>query len=1010
MPSLFNPCPPDIEAMQCPIFDTTVIQKALQARRDGLGHQRLILGKRWADDLQELEWDSDGHKHTCFPLPPTGPEDQEVARLRTALPVELLAAINDSGLSLTGQVQMAQSLERDLDHYRASLDFHQVPQHEASLTRAEQAAGHSGYPPASTPDSGGQATLSVIPTGLFNTISTPRRYFRMLAWNLENFTRDRRPRGSAPIESVRNQARIAIVAEAMREHDVDLLLVMETGYDVGPAMTAIATRFEEIAGQQPHGTHPLVSPPTGALPFVATRYANRNLGRRSATKVLALRTLFEVYKVSAQNPQLPLTDEQMLTGWRLLRELSALAATLLPEATAIDVAIATTSERIFPNPQLVGWLRSEAANLPGLNGTRSDLPDLLYLLTSDLAGWIGLIKDEAIIDLSSPAFIDVHNELCDGIQWLRLYIDRVDEDIDDPRLREALVVYAQAVELLLLCFLQSLWGGIPQDENGLVFMPDQAEGNRLTLAIYLTAVSSSLDFDEIDPQQGPLEGEVDKDVVLDALQRLGFVDRHIETYGMVYRPPFADALQQMFDAGVTAHGYTGGSDSQASRYDIVRAPLLSGEFNIQQAGGLLNWRSALQVTVPVSDTLNVPLLLFHTRYSGTDEIATEYTGLTKKQRAAKKKADPDRLTVAEAEVKARTQTLSQMAQALLPGHSQNGMPLIVGDFNIPQEYLEPTISTTDAAIRKQGIRQELLLDMAKAGYLRHTRQGTLGEGHPLTTLKSFGSLALMQPQGSQPYDGVYQPFDFAQRGALVRSGVIGVRAIMSDKALSGTIKGITTQTSEIDIEDDDNAEVVTQDDSDDDNATVINATQMAVIQAVAAEVARVYAACVRRIVRGITDMTLWVTHLEGHAARQAENAGHQTEKRYAARAPSQALLNKLHELLAQGRDILPTHVTDREKWFVDRIVAGDFFDYATHTGQRDPLDACAQVLRETIAATRGWQQPHTALDDLESAIANVRTQLSNFELQISVRLAIAYRAVVSDHLPQIIELDLQPGP
>ncbi|MFJ4376464.1 hypothetical protein ACIP1T_28090 [Pseudomonas japonica] len=1004
MPSIFDLRAADIDATDCPAFDQAQMQQACQARNNTLQYQRAELGKRWANDLQQLEWDADGSRHQLFPDPPGLLEPQDVINLRGALPGEFLQPINDSGLTLNGQRQMAQALLDALPAYQQYLQGLGIPQGQQRLADAEQLTTQHGYPPSRQPDNIGQPVFSMIPNGASNVLSTQPRYFRMLAWNLENFTRDRRPRGSAPIDSLRNQARVALVTEAMRAFDVDLLLVMETGYDVGPAMSAIANRYEARCGAPSYGMHPLVSPPTGALPRVANVYSRHNLNKRTPAKVLALRTLFEVYRVSARDSNRPLTSEQIVNGWSLLRQCSSAAAATLLELTADELVATTTSQRRCPHPQMFAWINSQIGSVPFVMGTHSDLPDLLYGLGSDLSALSGQWC-AGQIDPSSQAFLNLYEDLCFGIQDLRMLMDTADEHLPNPLQRTPLLAYAQALELLMLFFSQSLWNGIPSGSIGLVFQSDQAEGDRIVLAVYLAAVSSALDFVTLDPDIGPLDGEVDNDVVLDALQRVGLITRHIETYGMVYRPPCEDALQRLFDIGVMEHGYRDRGDAQAANYDIVRGSLGNSEFSIQAEDGLLNWRSALQITVPVSETLNVPLALFHTRYSGTDAITDHYTGLTRKQRNSKAgKADKKRLTVEEAEVNARTDTLAQMAHALLPGHSLYGMPLIIGDFNIPEDYLEPSADDAHGTLRKQRVRQQLLDNMQSAGYLRHTRNGVLGSGHPLTTLKSFHSLASLAAPGSQPYDGVYQPFDFAQRRALVRSGVISLQGVVTAQALQETILGLAVAPgAEVDLDDTQGNTLNDQADSDDE-PVVAQQQQMTVYSAVGREVARVYVACIRRMKGRIEQMKPWRTHLYDLAQYDYDPNG-----RYANRMPSAELLSALDALVALGETDLPQHIQARETWFVDRFVNDELVEYRTHM-HADPLDGWITLFDNARNEAAGCHLGHPSLNDSDTALAAMQALLRNFELEPDVRKAVAYRAVVSDHLPQIIELDLEPGP
>lgn len=125
--------------------------------------------------------------------------------------------------------------------------------------------------PPLTPQS--SSTTAVMPT-LGNVVRPGIRYFRALIWNLENFTHDHRPAGTKPVDSKRNRARSLIVADLAFRIGADALLIMETGSDVGEAMTHLAQfwadREKQIAPSEnrnpPRSVEPLVSPATFGLP------------------------------------------------------------------------------------------------------------------------------------------------------------------------------------------------------------------------------------------------------------------------------------------------------------------------------------------------------------------------------------------------------------------------------------------------------------------------------------------------------------------------------------------------------------------------------------------------------------------------------------------------------------------------------------------------------------------------------------------------------------------------
>ncbi|MBV8547545.1 MAG: hypothetical protein JO088_22605, partial [Acidobacteria bacterium] len=156
----------------------------------------------------------------------------------------------------------------------------------------------------------------------FNTMNVSSRYFRVLVWNLENFTSDSRPRGSAPISRRRNQARIAAVVAAVRNFGARLLFIMETGADVGQATTDIATMLQQTTGA---AWEPLTTPMTHEQPKMAEVYENVTLGRVSGRRVLALRLLGDFYDIAPNLAGLPeeVTIDQITDACHVLIDASS---------------------------------------------------------------------------------------------------------------------------------------------------------------------------------------------------------------------------------------------------------------------------------------------------------------------------------------------------------------------------------------------------------------------------------------------------------------------------------------------------------------------------------------------------------------------------------------------------------------------------------------------------------------------------------------------------------------
>jgi hypothetical protein len=194
-------------------------------------------------------------------------------------------------------------------------------------------------------------------------------------------------------------------------------------------------------------------------------------------------------------------------------------------------------------------------------------------------------------------------------------------------------------------------------------------------------------------------------------------------------------------------------------------------------------------------------------------------------------------------------------------------------------------------------------------------------------------------------------------------------------------------------------------DAEDDNESTSSGkeAEMPVIEAAAAEVARVYAACARRLLRRINDMSPWFKHLVTSASRSRK------KNVYATGTPSKELLDLIQKLSDVGALSLPQEINDREAWFTERCAKNEYITYATFTGAADPFVAHRKVFEDVAEEAAKCNVKSATLDGLAEELDGVDAQLLNLETKMEVRAAVAYRALVSDHLPQIIELDLEPG-
>ncbi|WP_164015653.1 hypothetical protein [Pyxidicoccus trucidator] len=1017
MPSIFDDgtLGPHIRRLHCPPFDGKTVEAACKAQEQALlaRHRSQLeetarqveqdVRARAAQELRDAVWDSRWGMGPGGPLlladPGTLPVpiQGEVAHLRGTLPRELTQLVESALLGGEAKLDLARRfgarlgdynvlVARNIEEARART-FQPILQrhrgeHVDLTERLKEAVARwkKSQEPRPPQGMGSASSLSFIPSNTFNTVSSQPRYFRILVWNLENFTRDRRPRGAQPLDSMRNAARTAIVADVLARFDIDLLLMMETGTDVGTVTTRIATRVAEKVRDR-RGWEPLVSPPTGALPEVRASYANHSLGRPSGLKAVALRTLFDVYVVTPRYDGVPgaVTGQQLVDAWATLCTASPEVGHHLRgflEFTAEQAMVrGAPSYELFM--KLVGLLERTAMQVASTVGGSLDqdvrmVHDALHSVVNELA------NGDLQTGLSHLAYAVLSAR--DAIA--ELYDIEVEQSFQQDIIDQG-IGCLQALELLTLFLIKSQPGGIPTTGiEGRVFRSDSTQYCLIPLAVFLCTGAQRVTMKAIDRKQGPMNGELDDDVLLDALQRIGAVERHIETYGMVYRQPFDGALRTLIERGVSSHGFSGGTDQAAARYGIIRAPLAGGGFSIQAAGGLLNWRSALQITVPASSTVLLPLVVYHTRYSGTAEIS----GM-----------EPD-LTAAENTILARCRSVEMMAGAVLPGDPALGPPLIAGDFNVPDEYLnqEPppkskAKKTLEAYARRTRMRQGFFGNMALSGYLRHSTDGRPDDGYPATTLKAYSSIARGDGAESEPYDGTYQPFDYGRGRASPSSGVVQVSGLLVDSVMGEKITGIPSQATGGQVVDPDagEAEDVGGDAPDlpgDDAPSGL--VTWPVAQALGVELGRVYRGLLRRIYRAIEDLKPWMGAI-------------------GAKNPSVELLTFIFQIneLYEAWDKL---VGPRVEWFVKNCANGATGKWAAASGS-DAMLTWRKLFVDAATQQKTDRIGGTGLADLVDLVDDVGVQLAALETGMQVRQLIAYRAVVSDHLPQLIEIDLQPS-
>ena len=586
----------------------------------------------------------------------------------------------------------------------------------------------------------------------------PDRYFRALVWNLENFTHDNRPAGTVAIRSRRNQARIAIVADAAFRLGIDALLIMETGSDVGQAMTLLAQRWQhkETEAKDPvvRSVEPLVSPATHAMPEIPTKVAPAQYAPQ-ADNVRALALLGEGYRVSPASFR-PLDANGLRGAFDLLYQTSNNVQELAVFPPLSDDLTGS----------LAAWARWAHMGFDHGDFSWAD-PNHIYFLRRVLHD-AGTMPDQF---LSQP-----ETELGE-VREAILMARAMAAEADAPSLEAGV---AEMVQMLLLAWIleknlaPSLSQSSPSVQSGpqvsqqLLWLNGYSEPADLVVLALLMGSGHAVGLEAHDTVNGPVFSCSDGELLLNGLIRLGILSRpHAETYGVAYRPHTPAHLEKFFDGKFEELGFNTGGIYGILHGDSTRM------LKAQTAGGVLNGRSALKISFPLAPDLYVPFAIHHNRYSGSKDI---------KEMESEFKVENTML--------ARLLTIEDEVKMLA---GQTNPALLVGDFNLTAPFVQAGAdkkgSWQKTRERRAKLRDKHVRQVGAAGYLRR-RCGDAT--HPQTTLKRALNIAKGKEIFSEPYDAVYQPFDFLQGRAQVRSAAVrDCRAFFTDALMPEPITAAT---------------------------------------------------------------------------------------------------------------------------------------------------------------------------------------------------------------------------
>ncbi|WKB55798.1 hypothetical protein [Eleftheria terrae] len=850
-------------------------------------------------------------------------------------------------------------------------------------------------------------TTAVAPT-LDNVVQTPMpRYFRALVWNLENFTHDPRPAGTQPIDSRRNQARMAIAADCAFRLGIDALLIMETGADVGQVMTRLAARWhqkEVDCGESGRrSVEPLVSPATHGLSELPQQVPPR-LFDADVETLRALMLVGEGYRICPSG--FPVLDGPALQGGlQLLWQASDCLNTLSQPALVLDdpekalVILALWCDRHLEGAQPPAWQEEHLSLVREVLVESIQSPEQ-FLSAPETE--LGRVR-EAIL---------AARQLQDG--WIH----------PSPAAGVAQVVQWTLLAWLLHRRLGSVGEGdvLPASSPGqpghllpsqqCLWLNSAGEPGDLVALSLLLGSRQAVTLQAHDQDNGAVFTASDGELLVYGLIRLGLVPKpHAETYGVAYRPYSPSHLQAFFGAPFEDLGY-----NTQGLYGVLHGGRNRDLLVSQTPGHVLAGRSAMKISFPVAAHLSVPFALHHNRYSGSKEI---------------KAMDP--AYKVESDVLARLLTVEDEAR-LLAGHEP--APLIVGDFNITAPFVQEEGGSkrkTPARDRRTTLRVKHLVDMGAAGYLRRCRSDG---SHPETTLKRALSIAKGEARFSAPYDAVYQPFDFLDGGAKVRSAVVcSAFTFFTNELLKEQITVATATGSET-IE-----------------------LQVVLVE----QIVRTYTGVVHLIRSALADGEAW---LQSHAARipyadwllrqhrkavvdelwrrQSWFASSLAASFFSGLAPSPAsqvlhhLPPVLKELTAYADALIKQQKADKAKArrqakakpqarpatrrkaataavspsamdiAVDDDELPDVPDDLGDLGDLNDIDDTdgEDTPSTSVRAPRGRRQ--RPIEQRLRDLGELVTALNKLEQDAEVRLWAAYTGIVSDHLPVLVEVDLLP--
>jgi hypothetical protein len=574
----------------------------------------------------------------------------------------------------------------------------------------------------------------------------------------------------------------------------------------------------------------------------------------------------------------------------------------------------------------------------------------------------GIFVDVELLDLACEIVLECREVIEDG-----------------SRLAYLPAGLAEGVELALL-FILKAHGYVNGEARALWKSGQDGEPSLPLLTAYCTT-AQPVRLRAHDREVGPVASAYDPGLILNAMRRAGILEYKFETYGVLFRAPNEKAL---FDAiALPESEAVVGAFSGGGAYGIVQSDREGHALPVQEAGDVLGGRSALYIALPVSAHLRIPLLVLHNRFTGTAEI-----------KAMDDPAYGLGLSQGDKVIRARILTLLEVAKVAKGGSEPKAMiaasirrPLIVGDFNFPREIIdEPSSASNNVAARRYAyLRRELRFGMEMHGYFRRTS----APPQTATSLVSYASIASLNTVYSQPYDAVYQPFDFLGGAAQVRSGVIqGIRTMFETSLLTEplTVAPVVQQDApdvvmnEEDPDEDEKAEVADPD-AMDDAPVADNAPQQATTfnTVLADEICRIYRSLGRAAVQDIANSAEW--------ARKST-----TLRRKGPHVQWQLDHARLTAMIAA-----------RAQHLREQILATPFEPVAI---SQAPLGEWLAAAAAAVAACPG-RAPKATLN-LRATLKTLFDRLVNLETNVDARLWVGYRALVSDHLPVIVEIDLQP--